>query len=454
MSEMIERALNSATDTKTVVLSEGAVTQTGKVYRELFGTQKAVIVADERTYAVAGEQVKKSLEQAGIELAPSYIFPGDPELYAKYENIKVLVGALSATEAKAVAIGGGTLNDITKRASDELKRPYLTVGTAASMDGFCAFGSSIAVDGFKQTLNCAPPAAVIADLSIMAEAPNVMTASGYGDLIGKIPAGADWIIADALGVEKIDPNVWELVQGPLRQSLTDPEGLRRGSIPATEKLVEGLIMSGLAMQAHRSSRPASGAEHQFSHIWEMEGHGVDIKPRRLSHGFKVGIGTVAVSALYEVLLDMDIEALDIDAAVAKWPGREELEAQVREANPHPNLMKAAVEQSMAKWIAPEELRARLVRVREIWPQLREKLRKQLIPATQIQDSLRAVGAPAHPAEIKIDQNRFRETYRRAQMIRKRYTVLDFVLEAGILDEITERLFSPDGFWGKQDFRLQ
>ena len=151
---------------------------------------------------------------------------------------------------------------------------------------------------------------------------------------------------------------------------------------------------------------------------------------------------------------MDIEALDIDAAVAKWPGREELEAQVREANPHPNLMKAAVEQSMAKWIAPEELRARLVRVREIWPQLREKLRKQLIPATQIQDSLRAVGAPAHPAEIKIDQNRFRETYRRAQMIRKRYTVLDFVLEAGILDEITERLFSPDGFWGKQDFRLQ
>lgn len=161
------------------------------------------------------------------------------------------------------------------------------------MDGYTAFGSSIAVDGYKQTLNCPAPAACVADWTVMAAAPQVMTASGYGDLLGKVPAGADWIIADALGAEAIDDYVWGLVQGPLRASLAKPEALAAGDVPATGELAEGLVMSGLAMQAHESSRPASGAEHQFSHLWEMEGHGVDIKPRRLSHGFKVAVGSVA-----------------------------------------------------------------------------------------------------------------------------------------------------------------
>ena len=59
----------------------------------------------------------------------------------------------------------------------------------------------------------------------MAAAPGVMTASGYGDLLGKVPAGADWIVADAVGAEAIDDYVWDLVQGPLRVSLSRPEAL-------------------------------------------------------------------------------------------------------------------------------------------------------------------------------------------------------------------------------------
>ena len=59
-----------------------------------------------------------------------------------------------------------------------------------------------------------------------------MTASGYGDLLGKIPAGADWLIADALGIETIDPGVWDLVQGPLRASLARPDALASGDVSA------------------------------------------------------------------------------------------------------------------------------------------------------------------------------------------------------------------------------
>lgn len=449
MTDLIAKALEGATDTKTVAIGADALGQTGEVFKELFGGAKAIVVADQRTYTLAGVEVTQVLGQAGVEVAEPHIFPSQPELYAQYENCELLRDRLAKVDAIAVAVGAGTLNDIVKRASGELGRPYMVVGTAASMDGYTAFGSSIALDGFKQTLSCPAPAGCVADLGIMAAAPVVMTASGYGDLLGKVPAGADWILADALGIEAIDQGVWDLVQGPLRGALSRPKDLADGDVEATGGLAEGLIMSGLAMQAHQSSRPASGAEHQFSHLWEMEGHGVDVTPRRLSHGFKVGVGSVAIAALYELLLERDLAALDIDAAVAAWPTREEMEAEVRRLHTDPRLVEETVVQALAKWITPDGLRARLELLASQWAALVPRLRAQLLPATELQRMLHAAGAPAHPGSIGLDWQRFRDTYVRAQMIRKRYTVLDVALEANLLTELVDELFAPGGFWGAQ-----
>src|ERR687890_1620833 len=163
-----------------------------------------------------------------------------------------------------------------------------------------------------QTMPCPPPGGGVAARGVRAGPPPAMTASGYGDLLGKVTAGADWLVADALGVEPIDATVWSLVQGPLRAAVGRPAELAAGDPTALGGLVEGLVMSGLAMQAHASSRPASGAEHQFSHLWEMEGLGADQRSP-LSHGFKVGIGSIAVAALYERLLQRDLADVDVDA---------------------------------------------------------------------------------------------------------------------------------------------
>lgn len=449
MSELISKALADASDTQAVVIDQEAVERTAEVFTELFGAATAIVVGDERTMAVAGTRVQQVLAEAGVPTLEPHVFPGEPELYAKYENVEPLRDMLRPLDAIAVCVGSGTLNDLVKRASGELERGYMVVGTAASMDGYTAFGASIALDGFKQTLTCPAPRGCVADLDVMAAAPNVMTASGYGDLIGKVPAGADWILSDVLGTEAVDQEVWQLVQGPLRDALAEPGALAQGDVEATRGLTEGLVMSGLAMQKHQSSRPASGAEHQFSHLWEMEGHGVDVKPRRLSHGFKVGIGTVAITAFYQALLERDIAGLDIDAAVAAWPSREQMEARVRELHTDPQLVEETVVQALAKWITPEQLRTRLETLVVAWPELKPRLAEQLMTPQEVQERLRAVGAPAHPSEIDLDWQRFRDTYTRAQMIRKRYTVLDVALEANLLDSVVDELFAADGFWGRQ-----
>jgi glycerol-1-phosphate dehydrogenase [NAD(P)+] len=319
----------------------------------------------------------------------------------------------------------------------------VVVATAASMDGYSAFGAAITRDGYKQTMTCPAPRAVVADLEVLAGAPPAMTASGYGDLLGKVTAGADWMVADALEVEPIDPRVWQLAQGPLRAAIGRPAELAGGDREALARLVEGLVLSGLAMQAHASSRPASGAEHQFSHLWEMEGLGHDRRPP-LSHGFKVGVGTVAIAALYERLLDRDLADLDIKGLRRAWPGPEQAEAAVRAAHTTPGLDEAAVAETLAKHADPAALARRLAVLADRWPLLRDRLRAQLLPAARLRELLAAAGAPTRPAELELTAEAFRDTYRRARMIRRRYTVLDLAAETGTLDELVDELFAPGG----------
>jgi len=342
------------------------------------------------------------------------------------------------------------LNDIVKRASEECDRNYMNVATAASMDGYTSFGASITKDGFKQTMECPAPRAVVADLAVLMKAPARMTAAGYADLLAKITAGADWIVADALDIEPIKPKEWSLVQGPLRQATGRPGDLHAGDPAAMEALIEGLVMSGLAMQAASSSRPASGAEHQFSHLWEMEGLGENPEHGEppLSHGFKVGVGTVSIAALYERVLERDLDQLGIEAVVAAWAQWEDVERRVRAALASSGRDDPAVEQTRGKYIDADELAGRLQLLAERWTELRDRTREQLMPANHVRGLLEEAGCPTTPGEIGLSAERFKATYRRAQMIRSRYTILDLANETGVLDACVEELFAAGGFWGR------
>src|SRR3954449_13271035 len=323
--QRIADAVRAASDTRRVVIEAGALAAVDSVLADGIGAEAAaVVVADEATMRAAGAGVDEALRQAGREVLDPHVLPARPVLYADYNNVTKVAAALRRHAAIPVAVGSGTINDIVKRAAHELERPYLCVATAASMDGYTAFGAAITKEGYKQTMTCPAPRAVLADVDVLTGAPAPMTSAGYADLLAKIPAGADWIVADALDVEPIDRAVWDLVQGPLRSATAHPAELHAGDPDAMDALIEGLVMSGLAMQSASSSRPASGAEHQFSHLWEMEHLGQDDDPP-LSHGHKVGLGSISTSALYERVLDRDLGALDVDAAVAAWPSWDEVE---------------------------------------------------------------------------------------------------------------------------------
>ncbi len=446
---VIDDCLAIATDTKRVVVGPTALDQLTDVFAEFFGDAAAVVVADEITWEVVGRRVDALLRESGRTVLDPFIVPGNPKrVKAKQENVELVQAFLEPLDAIAVAVGSGTMNDLVKRSSYLLGRRYMVVGTASSMDGYVAAGAPITVSGYKKNLPCAAPVALVADSRVLGGAPAIMRASGYGDLIGKIPSGACWLIADRLGVEPIDWRVWPFLQEPFRHALSRAAEIAAGDPDATAELAQALVLSGLTIQAYNSSRPGSGAEHIMSHLWEMQDIGGDWDPP-LSHGLKVGLGTVAIAALYERILQRDLTRLDIDARLADWPSPAGIEEHVRTVFTNADLVSEAIVQSQKKYAPAEQLRARLERLREVWPTLSVEIRDQIQPAAQFAAQLQLLGAPTHPRDVGLTLADLLASYRAAQVIRNRYTVLDLAFEAGILEDCLAELFAPDGYWGSQ-----
>ena len=177
---IIEKALQRTTDTKALFLGPGVIVKTAQMFRELFPGKKGVVVADTNTFRVAGEQVDSILEESGLKAAEPFIFD-DPDLFAEWGFACRLKDYLSGIDAIAVAVGSGVINDLTKYVSYTLGRMYMIVGTAASMDGYTAYGASISIDGNKQTLDCPAPKGMILDPVISARSAPSMDRSTAGD---------------------------------------------------------------------------------------------------------------------------------------------------------------------------------------------------------------------------------------------------------------------------------
>jgi len=443
--ERIRAALWDGAMTRMVRLGSGVLSATPECLERCFPAGPVVVVADANTYSAAGRAVCHFLRTAGREVLDPWIFE-EKNLHAEYPLVERLQGFLQGRDAIPVAVGSGTINDLTKLASHQCGRSYMVVGTAASMDGYTAFGASITRDGYKQTFSCPAPLAAVLDLEVIARAPGRMNAAGYADLLAKIPAGADWLLADAAGAEAVDPTAWGLVQDNLREWVGNPQGVCRGDSTALAGLVEGLIMTGLGMQWASSSRPASGADHQFSHLWDMQHHTHDGETPM--HGHKVGIGTLASAAMYEQVLAMPADSLIADEAAIRlrWPKENTIEQAVRNDFSDPLVVEQVLKQSRDKALDPGRLARRLQHLKDSWPEVSAQLRNQLLSPARLREMLAEAGAPHTPESIGISRRRLHTSHGQARRIRSRYTILDLVAEAGWWSRCVDSLFEEGGFW--------
>ncbi|MBW4709129.1 sn-glycerol-1-phosphate dehydrogenase [Roseobacter sp. YSTF-M11] len=424
---LIAPAVAKSAVTERLIIDRGAIAHVGPATAALTDTRKAIVFADQAGFDAAGSAVCDSLRASGFAV-DQLVLTNDPLPKASVDEAAPFLSRLKADAFLfPVSVGSGVINDLVKFAAFETDRRYVSVATAASMDGYTSAGAPLARDGFKVTIPTRAPVALVADLDVIANAPAEMTGWGYGDLAGKSPAGGDWLLAELVGAEARDDTAWPLVQDHLRDWLSGPEALATGDFDACARLFIGLTAVGFAMEFHGTSRPASGADHQIAHMWEMEGH--SINGIKVSHGAAVAVGCMVSLALYDWLL-----AQDLSRITAPAPDIDTSLAELARVIPDPRIADRAVAETRAKWPDLPTHKDRLARVRAHWPKTRDLMQQHLFRAQEMQSMLMAAGAPSTAADIGVSSDHLERTIRAAAYIRSRYTILDFLKEAGLFED--------------------
>lgn len=253
------------------------------------------VVYDENTRPFAEEILKELADRIGGSC--EICFP-EKELVPD-EHVYEMVIRMAEGCDYILAVGSGSLNDVCKYAGTKLNVPSGVLATAASMDGYLSKGAALMEQGKKVTETVNMPEDVLVDTQILAGAPRLMTAAGFGDIVGKYTCLADWNLAHILKGEEIHREAYDRILAARDELMDSFEELKSDSLPAVEKLMAALLEAGIAMAICGNSRPASGSEHHQSHYLEMDfvRRGEPIPP----HGVKVAIGTLVSLTMYQDL---------------------------------------------------------------------------------------------------------------------------------------------------------
>lgn len=272
---------------KDVRIEKGAVSYLEEL---LVPYKTPVIVCDKNTKAAALPYMKEAFDLYTI------LEVEGEDIHANDIYVEKVQAALIEDVDILIAVGAGTIHDLTRFVAYTRKIEFISVPTAASVDGFVSSVAAMTWKGMKKTMTAVAPLYVLADTSIFSKAPFRLTASGISDLMGKYTALADWRICHILTGEYLCETVYNLEMEAVKEVEESLMEIKNGGEEACEKLMYALILSGLAMQMVGNSRPASGAEHHVSHLWEMEiiNDYVDAL-----HGEKVSIGLILCLEYYE-----------------------------------------------------------------------------------------------------------------------------------------------------------
>lgn len=225
---------------------------------------RLVLVYDTQTQAAAGGAVESAL--SAHWQSRTCILPHPHASLAQAQTI-----IAQATQADAIlAIGSGTINDLSKYAAHTLGIPYIAIATAASMNGYVSATASLKDGaGQKHSFPVRAPIALIADLDILMAAPARLARAGLADTLCRTTVESDMILSHFVRntpyplaiFERLRRHESALLDALAQHPLTHPTTLAR--------LMDALIAGGEAMAEYGTSAVASQGEHMIAHTLEM-----------------------------------------------------------------------------------------------------------------------------------------------------------------------------------------
>jgi glycerol-1-phosphate dehydrogenase [NAD(P)+] len=269
---------------RNVVVGHGVLDDLGDAVEELYLSGNPLVVTSPSPNDLVGDEVRAQLP------APQTVVVAE----AGFSAVQNVIDAAEEMEAGyLVGLGGGKPIDTAKMASDELGVGFVSVPTAASHDGIVSGRGSIPEGDTRHSVAADPPLAVVADTEVLANAPWELTTAGCADIISNYTAVADWQLAHRLKNVHYSEYGGALAKMTAEMLVDNAELIRPGLEESAWIVVKALVSSGVAMSIAGSSRPASGADHLFSHQLDR------IAPGRALHGHQVGVGAIMTAYLQD-----------------------------------------------------------------------------------------------------------------------------------------------------------
>lgn len=413
-----------STNLKEIEISEGALKKLPELVHK-YKYKRVCIVSDKNTYKVAGEKTYEILTNEAIDTCN--IILEEDNLISDESALGMIMVGIEPECDLIIAIGSGTVNDLCKFISYKLGIDYFIVATAPSMDGFASNVSALIVNRLKTTYETHVPKAIIGDVDILKDAPMNMIIAGVGDILGKYVCLLDWKLAHMIQGEYHCTYIEEMIQKSLKIVVSNAKKIQSRDSQTIKYIMEGLVLSGIAMSYAKNSRPASGSEHHMSHFWEMMFLFQDKEP--ILHGIKVGVGTIVAIKLYENLITTSIDFTRAKQRIKQF-NIEEWKKQIRSIF---NMVSEDIilfEEQVQKNDPKMALR-RIEFLESNWKEISDTVRSYLPSSIELIDLMESIDAPTKPEQIGVNEEMLTNSIQYAKEIRNRYGLLQIMFDLSL-----------------------
>lgn len=385
-----------------------------------------VLVADQNTYPLAGMAVEAALTEAGYHVILCVIRRDgvmDPDERACGE---VLLSIQPETTF-LVAVGSGSITDTVRVNAVRTGLPFVSVGTAPSMDGYTSVVAPLLLRGVKIHRAGVCPEIIVCDTDILRTAPLSMVCSGVGDVLGKYIAKADWMLGAIIAGETYCDVCGEIVTDAVEKLLQNIPEIRARTEKGIRILIEALLLAGVTIMIVGHTRAVASVEHNIAHYWEMMQllHG----KHPPAHGASVGVATLLCWPLFTRFAQEDLTALDLPAIRAGRMSRAQREAWMLQAF-EPEAAASIMRDNPDDFLPWEEQERRIRTAQAHMADIRRVI-GMLPPYEAIRSAMQELGAPTTPAEMGVDEKLLNLSMRCAKDYRTRYTLFKLIDECGL-----------------------
>ena len=420
-------------DIDNIIVENGAIKRLPEIIKD-YGAKRTFVLADVNTYKAAGEKVVSILRENSVSFS-SYVFQNtalEPDEFAVGSAVMHFDNSCDIL----IGVGSGVINDICKIISFRSKIPYIIVATAPSMDGYASATSSMSMDGLKVSLPDKCADVIIGDIDILKNAPEKALISGLGDMLAKYISIAEWRISNIITGEYYCEKIAQMIRGAVKKCVQNADGLLKRDDAAVKAVFEGLVIGGVAMTYAGLSRPASGVEHYFSHIWDMRG--LEFGTPVSTHGIQCAVGTLCAARLYNRIKTVKPDrekALRYVSDFDYETYKEKLRAFLGKGA---DTM-IALEKKEKKYDARAHLK-RLGIIIDNWEKIVAVINEEIPEPQLIESILDKIHCPKTAEEIGIDPEILPMTFAATKDIRDKYVLSRLCWDLGIsefFEEIAE-----------------